>query len=90
MIMRNVTIKKVITQCELTADQYELYDVSDRDQAARAINDAIMRHGNDDTLAQGAKFNAIYDDAMRKFSHTGACDSEPIWMVEKILRDISA
>ena len=87
--MHNVTIKKVITRCDLTADQLELYDHADRDAAARAISDAIIKYGNDDTIPHGSKFNTIYEHVMREFSHTGACDSEPIWVVEKVLRAIS-
>ena len=87
--MHNVTIKKVITRCDLTADQLELYAHADRDMAARAISDAIITYGNDDTIPHDSKFNTIYEHAMRKFSHTGACDSEPIWVVEHVLKSIS-
>ena len=87
--MHNVTIKKVITRCDLTADQLELYDHADRDMAARAISDAIIKYFNDDTLSNGEKFNNVYDEAMRKYGHTGACDSEPIWVVEHVLKSIN-
>lgn len=88
--MRNVVIKKVIAKCELTGDQLELYGEDDaQDIAANTINAAILEYGNDDTLSLGQKINAVYG-VMKTLANVGACDSEPLYVVERVLTEASA
>ena len=84
--MRNVTLVKRVKSCNLTAEDLELYDAEPgAEEAAKDISRAIMEHFNNDALSTTEKMSNVYA-ILKRWSHVGATDSEPLWVVERILR----
>ena len=81
--MHNLTIKKQITACDLTPEQWGLYDESDF-AAARELNRAIVEAFNSDKPGH-QKMEIVYT-AMRENRHAGATDSETYNVVDEIFR----
>ena len=85
--MKNLTIQTIITQCDLTPDQYELYEHPQRHEAANAINEAIMEHFNNRLMPDHDKWHNVFN-VMRQYKHVGAIDSEPMGVVDHIFKEM--
>lgn len=72
--MQNLTIKKIIYSCNLTPEQWGLYDGDDAENAATALNSAVMRAFESYTETHERLLH-IYQ-TMKQFRSSGANDSE--------------
>jgi hypothetical protein len=83
--MRNLHIeRKVKIEANFDAEQWELYaNEGDAEEAAQKLNESLNFYVN-----SGYSRETVYEkmyDSMKKLSGYGACDSEPIWFLNKIL-----
>lgn len=81
MISNRVHIAKVIT-LSLTADDWALYNIEGRDDAAIALNEAVSVALN--YLTKGGAIGKI-EEALEKYSDWGANDTEGHATVRQIL-----
>lgn len=97
--MRNLTIKRTV-ECNLTADQWQLYTASPElesrvaaatrdlnDIFARAVNKAEeLSDGEPIPLEKKVRFvsNTVYK-VMKVYSDAGALDSEPLWVLDRLI-----
>ena len=85
--MRNLTVVPKVTECNLTADQWELYTaIFNCNKAARALNSAFKRLVN-----SGMDRVKVYHEmakVMDKYSAYGAADSEPYYVLEDLLKAV--
>jgi hypothetical protein len=87
--MRNVKIQKAITSCNLTPEDYELFDYRESIDAANNINKAILEHFNNSALSNTQKLDNVME-VMKQYAKCGAYDSEPIRVVERVLQELTA
>ncbi len=97
--MKGLTVTKQIA-LSLSADDWELYRSADQwelyttipgraldcELAAHAINKAIEDAFNGHETRIGVEKIAL--ETMRKYSDLGAMDSEPIWVLARILEKL--
>jgi hypothetical protein len=69
-----IEIKRTVTAINLTADHWELYDLSGRVSAAKRLNRKLMQAINKSNTAEQAI--AEFAPALRAESKFGASDSE--------------
>lgn len=69
-----IDIKRTVTGVRLTAEDWQLYDLPGRDEAALRLNIALIEAANAHSTA-GAAWEA-FAPAMRREAKFGACDSE--------------
>lgn len=80
--MRGVEIIKTV-QLTLTADQWELYDIPSRNEAAFQLNRAIEEIINDPEIPSEKKMRRCIQ-ILGGFAEYGAADSEGFRMVDDI------
>ena len=85
--MNNLKIRKII-QANFTADQWELYTESMSCSAAvYTLNEYLEHLVNDSGYDKKAVFNKMMEK-MDQLSSYGASDSEPIYFLETVLKEI--
>lgn len=81
-----IETKLTITELNISADEWELYDEDGREEAATRINTQIKSIVN--TMGSGSDaFDAAYG-VLRAESAFGACDSEGIWRLESLFKKL--
>ena len=81
--MKGLTIRRAIT-AEFTADQWELFDMPGRDEAARRLNQALT----DAVNAEGATASSVWKamgTVQRELADLGAADSEPQGLIDLVV-----
>lgn len=84
--MRNLTVTKRI-KVNFTAEQWDLY-THERDctNAVRDLNFTLERYFNEG-LPKSEVYDKVYE-AMKRNSAYGACDSEPIYFLDRVLKEL--
>ena len=72
--MHNLEIRKLIISCNLTPEQWGLYDCDDAENAATALNSAVMRAFESYT-EKHERLLHIYQ-TMKQFRNCGSNDSD--------------
>jgi hypothetical protein len=80
--MHNLEIRKLIISCNLTPEQWGLYDEPASFAAARALNDTVVEAFNSDR-PKHEKLLMIYQ-TMKEHRSCGATDSETYNAVDEI------
>ena len=83
-VVRKIKYHIIIDEIDLTARDWQLYSsMPESEEAANALNTTLK-----DFLAAGSDRRTVEKammQTMRKFSHTGACDSEPLWVLDDLM-----
>jgi len=87
LIMENLKVRKNIS-VNFTGDQWELYTESMNCSAAvYTLNEYLEHLVNEGQYDKKTVLNKMFDK-MKDFSSYGACDSEPIWFIQKVVEEI--
>ncbi len=85
--MHNLEIRKLIISCNLTSDQWGLYNSEGGHDAARELNDVVVEAFNSDRPRE-EKLLMIYQ-VMKKHRHCGATDSDAHHTIDEIFNAMS-
>lgn len=92
--MKNVAYKTKVTSVELalTADQWQLYtEMLGVEDVADTLNKVLRKHILFHSTLANHSVHAVYgkmQDTLNEYSEFGASDTEPLYMVREILRDV--
>ena len=81
--MKGLTIRRAIT-AEFTADQWELFDMPGRDDAARRLNQALTAAVNADGATAQSVWKAM-GTVQTELADLGAADSEPQGLIDLVV-----
>jgi hypothetical protein len=86
--MRNLHVeRKVKIDPSFDAEQWDIYTtMEDAEAVAEQLNKRLKFYVN-----SGYDKSSVYEkmyETMQKYSGYGACDSEPIWFLNKVLSEI--